>query len=95
MVELVPFNGSDYIHDRDAPRLTSQLERVYALMRDGRYRTLSGIAEATGDPPASISAQLRHLRKDRFGGHAVEKRYLGNGLFEYRLVVNPQQLALV
>src|SRR5260370_389679 len=28
----------------------------------------------TPDPPASISAQLRHLRKPEFGGYAVEKR---------------------
>jgi len=25
-------------------------------------------------PPASISAQLRHLRKPEYGGYAVEKR---------------------
>lgn len=61
-------------------------------MKDGEWRTLPAIANATQDPPASISAQLRHLRKKRFGSHAVQKNYLGNGLYEYRLVRNPQGL---
>ena len=41
----------------------------------------------TGDPESSISAQLRHMKKERFGGHAIEKGYLGNGLYTYRLIV--------
>ncbi|KKL56177.1 hypothetical protein LCGC14_2247980, partial [marine sediment metagenome] len=36
--------------------------------------TLCEIEDLTGDPPASISAQLRHLRKERFGAHTVERR---------------------
>lgn len=82
------FNGSDYVPERDDPRLSGQQARVFDLMRDGAWRGLEAISQATGDPPASISAQLRHLRKPRFGGHAVLKRYMGGGLFEYRLVVN-------
>jgi hypothetical protein len=39
----------------------------------------------TGAPPASVSAQLRHLRKPRFGGFTVEKRYLRDGLYTYRV----------
>jgi hypothetical protein len=42
----------------DQARLTKQLERVFDLMRDGRWRTLQEIADATGDPHASIRAQL-------------------------------------
>lgn len=80
------FNGSDYVPVRDDVRLTGQLLRVWQAMRDGQWRTLDAIAKLTGDPQASISAQLRHLRKTRFGGHAVEKQYLGNGLFQYRVV---------
>jgi hypothetical protein len=77
--------GPAYDAARDGPRLQAQMARVYALMRDGRWRTLAEIAEATGDPPASVSAQLRHLRKPRFGGHRVEKRRRVGGLWEYRL----------
>lgn len=83
------FNGSDYQADADNARLTGQIARVYELMRDGCWRTLDEIAGETGDPQASISAQLRHLRKPRFGAHTVEKRPRGermHGLFEYRLI---------
>ena len=85
------FSGDEYDPKRDDARLTGQIERVFGLMKDGRWRTLGEIEAATGDPQASISAQLRHLRKQRFGGHAVEKQSRGErerGLFEYRLIVN-------
>ena len=36
--------------------------------------TLAELAAKTKFPPASISAQLRHLRKARYGGWVVEKR---------------------
>ncbi len=38
------------------------------------WLTLDEIAKLTHYPQASISAQLRHLRKPRFGGFEVEKR---------------------
>ena len=79
------FAGSDYVPARDNVRLTGQLERVWEVMRFNQWHTLADIAAMTGDPEASISAQLRHLRKDRFGAHHIEKRYVGSGLFEYRL----------
>jgi hypothetical protein len=80
------FNGSDYIPDRDDTRLNGQIMRVWETMRDGQWRTLREIAAATGDPEASVSAQLRHLRKKRFGGFVVEKVYQGSGLYSYKLM---------
>lgn len=83
------FNGSDYEPEFDDQRLRGQIKRIYDLMIDGQWRTLAEIEQATSDPPASISAQLRHLRKKRFGAHDIEKRARGDrhiGLFEYRLI---------
>jgi hypothetical protein len=83
------FNGSDYVKEFDQERLTGQLKRVYTLMIDGKWRTLREIESITRDPQSSISAQLRHLRKDRFGSHTLNKRNRGdreNGLFEYQLI---------
>lgn len=80
------FNGPDYDHARDGARLSRQHERVLAVMLDGQPHTLKEIAEATGDPEASVSAQLRHLRKPRFGAHKIVKHHMGNGLFAYQLV---------
>src|SRR5216684_6807151 len=38
------------------------------------WLTLDELAKLTHYPPASISAQLRHLRKPENGGYLVEKR---------------------
>jgi Fic family protein len=83
------FNGSDYESAFDDVRLTGQLKLIYSLMIDGKWRTLGEIEAITKAPQSSISAQLRHLRKDRFGNHTVNKRPRGdrsNGLFEYQLL---------
>jgi len=76
--ENATFNGSDYVPDRDNKRLGHQLEKIYNLMQDGVFRSLYEISIITGEPPASISAQLRHLRKVRFGGHTINKKYRDN-----------------
>ena len=80
------FNGPEYIPERDNVRLTGQIKRVYDLMSDGKWRTLDEISKATNDPHASVSAQLRHLRKERFGSHIIDRRHIGNGLFKYKMV---------
>lgn len=38
------------------------------------WLTLDELAKLTHYPPASISAQLRHLRKPEHGGYVVDKR---------------------
>jgi len=68
----------------DCARLEGQTLRIYRLMIDGTWRTLEEIGRATGDPQPSISSQLRHLRKPRFGAHIVDKQRRGNQ-WEYRL----------
>jgi len=81
------FDGSDYNAELDRVRLTGQLKEIYAIMRDGQWRTVGLIADRTGYPENSIQAQLRNLRKDRFGGYFVEKRRITpNGLYEYRVL---------
>lgn len=77
------FNGSDYQPARDDARLTEQQARILEAMGDGAARSLSHIATLTGDPEASISAQLRHLRKPKHGSFVVSKTYHGDGLYRY------------
>ena len=79
------FDGAAYDPTRDKERLTGQLNRVYEAVTEGRWLTLSGIASRTGDPEASISAQLRNLRKPRFGAYDIRRRRAGNR-FEYTCV---------
>lgn len=71
---------------KDFDRLCGQIRRIYDLMKDGCWRSLAEIEKTTGDPQASVSAQLRHLRKHRFGAHQIDKRRRdGSGTWEYRM----------
>ncbi len=45
------------------------------------WLTLDELAKLTHYPPASISAQLRHLRKPEYGGYVVRKRQRVMGKF--------------
>jgi hypothetical protein len=80
-------DGETYEEDFDFDRLNAQAKRVYLVMKDSEWRTLSEISFHTGDPEASISARLRDLRKARFGSFTVERRRrTENGLYEYRVL---------
>ena len=85
--EELRFDGETIVPERDNPRLGKQFIKVRNLMLDGHWRTLEQIAAATESPVASVSARLRDLRKKRFGSYEVERRYLNQGLFEYRIVL--------
>lgn len=87
------FDGPEYVPERDNDRLLTQLERIKRVMSDGKWRTLNEIEAATGDPVASISAQLRHLRKETHSGHRVERRSRDGALYEYQLVIEVDPLA--
>lgn len=80
------FDGETYVAERDRERLTRELDRVRLCMEDGEWRTLAVVAAATGAPEASVSARLRDLRKQRHGSRVVERRYVSNGLWSYRLL---------
>ena len=80
------FDGPDYDPKRDSVRLAGQLFMVWEVMNDGRWRTVEEISRCTGGPPTSISAQLRNLRKPRYGAYLVERRRVTeSGLYEYRV----------
>ena len=97
MIDKMRFDGSDYDPRYDKARLTGQILRIFKAIKDGSWNTLVEIQDLTGDPQASISAQLRNLRKERFGSYLIEKRYRGdraNGLWEYRLIVEKKDAQL-
>lgn len=78
-------DGATFDRERDGVRLNAQHKRVFGVVRDGTWHTLEEIAKRTGDPEASVSARLRDFRKPKFGGLEVERRYLADGLWMYRL----------
>tara|TARA_R110000868_G_scaffold235963_2_gene489861 strand:+ start:440 stop:721 length:282 start_codon:yes stop_codon:yes gene_type:complete len=88
--ELV-FDGSDYVHEQDGKRLAKNHFKLKDLMKDKLYRTLGEISHITNIPEASVSAGLRDFRKERFGSHILNKKYLENGLYSYQLILNNEQ----
>jgi hypothetical protein len=80
-------DGSTYNPDLDRRPLNEQAQRVWNAMSDGEWHTLAEIAEATGDPEASVSARFRDFRKVKFGSHAVPKQRIGRQ-WMYRLIPN-------
>lgn len=86
----IHFDGDTYSPADDETRLSSQLQRVYDLMTDKKFRTLEEIHRVVGGSMPGVSARLRDFRKERFGGLTVNRRRRGNtkaGLFEYQLDV--------
>ena len=67
-------------HRRELLRIARRRQRdvLCDVMLSARqcetWLTLDELAKLTHYPPASISAQLRHLRKRENGGYVVEKR---------------------
>ena len=87
------FDGSDYTPEKDDERLDKQIDRVKKACRSGVPMTLAAIAKETGDPEASISAQLRHLRKEKHGSHSVDKIHVSHGLYLYKVTLNDRSIA--
>jgi hypothetical protein len=70
------------------PRTYAQMWDASQISADAGWMTLCEISELTNYGEASISAQLRHLRKPHFGGYVIVKRRRGrvmNGAWEYRI----------
>jgi hypothetical protein len=83
---LWDFDGETFDRKRDGARLAAQLGRVRVALEDGEWHTLAELSVRTDAPEASVSARLRDLRKPRFGARTVERRYVGDGEWEYRML---------
>ena len=80
------FDGPEFDPTRDGWRLTGQLLVIWSNMKDGQWRTVDQIIAKTGFPANSVQAQLRNLRKPRYGAYLVERRRVTeSGLYEYRV----------
>jgi hypothetical protein len=93
---VAQFDGDDYTHDRDYIRLSTQLDRVYRVVSDGKWYTLSEIASKTNSPEASVSAQLRNLRKAKFkeqygDDYDIVREHVSGGLYRYQMRFQNQQ----
>lgn len=90
------FDGAVYEEEKDVVRLSGQIERVHTILAQSKdvWLTVSEIQIKIAneflldDPECSISAQIRNLRKERFGGYMIEKQRRGSedsAIWEYQL----------
>jgi len=64
----------------DGKRVRTQMVRLRDYMlKYSAWSTLQSISLVLGYPQASVSAQLRHLRKQQFGSYQVDKVRLDKG----------------
>ena len=84
--------GGFFNEGLDGKRIRSQqiVIRDFMLAQGvNTWLTLQEINNKTGYPTASISAQLRHLKKAQFGGYTLNKRRRSLnevGSWEYQLL---------
>ena len=79
------FDGRTYIPARDLSRLSNQLDLVKQVLSDRQWHTLDELAAAVNGSPAGVSARIRDLRKARFGQHTIDRQYVSNGMWRYRM----------
>ncbi len=97
--------GPAYDEKIDGERIRTQMEKILEGMlwsssrnKEHSWFTLQEMRLRFGYPEASISSQLRHLRKARFGGYQVMKRRRSGGLWEYLVLPplpKPEQMRLI
>jgi len=89
------FDGGTFDRERDGERLSRQYSACFSLMSDHKWWTLSKLSDEVSirigkhASEASVSARIRDMRKEKFGGHVVDRQNVGGGLWVYRLV--PQE----
>ena len=78
--------GPAFDEVRDGQRIRGQIATIRELLLPLGYLTLAEIARLTGYPEASVSSDLRHLRKLAHGSFDVPKKRINN---TWRYTVNP------
>lgn len=94
--EIVPRmpRPKDYQSGQDHTRLARQHRDIKTLMLDGVWRTVKEISEKLSYPETSVSAQIRHLRRPKFGSWTVNRRRrLNSAVSEYQLKEKKVELA--
>ena len=77
------------IHTAPA-KLNTDVAAVKRALRKKTWMTLREIQTELNDKCVyielqTVSARVRDLRKAKYGAHIVDRRYVGHGVWEYRL----------
>lgn len=79
-----PYAGST-LDQADLPRIEFLVERVRKQLLRGEWLTLAYLSAVCKGSEASVSARIRDLRKEQWGGYFVEKKRLESGIWLYRI----------
>lgn len=94
MRDNVKIDGFAYEPDLDEERLRTQMRQVFSILKSTYdWLTVEQISNIMGErfdvqaPEASVSAQIRNLRKRANGGYLIRGRYRkGARIYEYKLI---------
>lgn len=78
----------DYVNRNDmdrAMKLTADMAKIFAIMLDKKPHLVKDIAKELDLPETSVSAQLRHMRKEEFGRINIKRKSITKGLSYYIL----------
>lgn len=76
----MPFGGKTYDRKLDKSRLSSHMERIWDVIRDGKERSPRQVrVEADLPPDCAVTSRLRDFRKKIFGGYNVPCRRAPSG----------------
>ena len=80
----IEFHGETFSDDLDRSRLTNNVQRVFALLVDGKWHSAEDLSRVGG---SNWGARVRSLREAQFGSLTIEKRRCPPGFstWEYRL----------
>ena len=81
------FDGPTYNEPRDKTRLKRQLDSVRSCLLSGGWWTLAQLSGKAHGSTQSVSARVRDLKKLKFGAYTIDKRHVGDGVWEYRMKI--------
>ena len=92
----ISFDGPCFDWELDHSRLTTLMALVFVVIKNGvRWYTVERIQFEIRSKyqkkcsQTSVSAILRHFRKEKYGSHTVNtRRVKKTGLFEYQFIFN-------
>lgn len=83
-LELVWDRNNPKDEDR-AIKLTTDMSKVLDILLDHKPHLVKEIAGRLSLPECSVSAQIRHLRKEKFGAYTVKLIRITKSLSAYQL----------
>lgn len=80
------FHGKGVKTAKDEQRLASLYDRVFEVVKDGRWRTCAEIQALTGGEKESINRMLRYMDDPFVGRHHKNSRIRSGNLWEHQIL---------